>query len=68
MTLRDLYLRVMAALDSAPSSVKADVDSAFAEHVPDAPEIATTAPAPLNVVPAVDLGDAPVPDAQEHAP
>lgn len=67
MTLRDLYLRVAAAIAGAHPTVKADVDAAFADHeaanAPAADPVPATAPT-LTIVPAVDLGDAPAPDGE----
>lgn len=59
MTLKELYLRVMAAIDSMPASVKADVDSAFMEHVNATPETAFRDPAPVVDAPLADPVPAP---------
>lgn len=53
-TLKDLYRRVAAALEGVPASVKADVDSAFMEHVKANPDTAyadSPDPAPVDALP-----------------
>lgn len=32
MSIRDLYVKVAAAIEAMPANVKADVDAIFAEH------------------------------------